>query len=371
MSTEKENQLAAVPEFELAVSSGGSTSVLAGAGTVAACALAGIYKFRRIYGVSGGAIFGSIAATGMSAREVLRLTIATDFSKNVSLEDGVYKGVKESLQKSWCRTGKVGELNGPLDPELVEWHSSGILGSQKIGEFVKKESEKAGITGWPEPFCTMATRKDGSQVVFNKDGVFLCEPGGSCQQLDDKPAPLDVAVRGSATIPGIIASIEYKGMRLYDGGLSRDGLCPVGLFIRHFDANPRKIIACRVGEDNLKPVSGRIHRFARWVWQVHTDFHWGPETAGVIEFRPEIEHVHTLKFNLSRDEKWLAILIAFEAAAAKLALEGVLAGDSLFRAQNIFKELGYWRDYVPAVYGSPEQPLAERAEAIFTEQGLW
>jgi hypothetical protein len=168
----------------------------------------------------------------------------------------------------------------------------------------------------------------------------------------------------------VLAAIEYKDMMLFDGGLSRDGLCPVGFLIKLFGADPKKIIACRVGEDTLKPVSGRLTRFARWIWQVHPEYHWGPETAGVIEFRPEISHVHSLKFELTPDEKWLAILVSFEAACMRFALQGMLHGEGLYRVQKILNDLGQWRDYIPAPAGAP-QLLADRAAKIFTEHELY
>lgn len=355
-------------DYELAVSSGGATAVLAAAGTILACDVAGIRRFRRVYGVSGGAIFGAVVATGISSQQTLHMVMETNFSEHVTINDGIWKALRKSIRR--LQNFPRAYPGNIFRQSHSEWNSTGLLGSAKLGRYVRHRMQDQGLGVWPEPFCTMATTKDGSQVIFNKDGVYLNSIDGSFSQLADKPVPVELAVRASATIPFIIAAVEYKGLMLFDGALSRDGLCPVGLFIRHFDANPRKIIACRVGEDNLKPVSGRVHRLARWLWRVHPDYHWGPETAGVIEFRPEIEHVHSLKFHLTRDEKWLAVLISFECAAARLALEGILAGEQLAKVQSIFYELGYWRDYMPAQAGSP-QVLADRAEAVLKEHGLY
>lgn len=354
------------PEYDLALSSGGATSVLAGTGTVLACSLAGINSFRRVLGVSGGGIFGSMVSTGLTAKQVLHLAVETDFGKYVTFEDGIYRALRRKWQdlRIWPAKRAV------MRREHEEWHVSGLLGSNRLGEYIRHHALKQGVSNWPEPFVTMATTKDGSQVVFNKDGVFLIKTTGVMKQIADKPVPLDLAVRASATIPGIIAAIEYRGMMLFDGSLSRDGLCPVGMQIRHFGADPKKIIACRVGEDNLSPVSGRLHRFARWAWRIHPEYHWGPETTGVIEFRPQIEHVHSLKFNLTRDEKWLAILVSFEAAAARLALEGILSGNGLLEVESIFDEIGYWRDYMPAAEGDM-QVLADKVERILSEHGLF
>ena len=355
-------------EYELAVSSGGATAVLAGAGAYAACSLAGVTKFRRILGASGGAIFGSVISCGLNAREALHLTVETRFSDHVTFADGIWLSLKRQL--GCLRRLPAGYPGAASKTEHVEWPSTGLMGTRKLSKYLNKVKDEYSVKGWPAPYVTMATTKDGSQVIFCREGVFLNPVKGDMEQISDEPAPLDVAVRASATIPMVLAAIEYKGMMLFDGSLSRDGLCPVGALIREFGADPRKIIACRVGEDTLKPISGRLSRFARKAWQVHPEYHWGPETAGVIEFRPDIEHVHSLKFHLTRDEKWLAILVSFEAACARLALEGILHGAALDKARSIFKEIGYWRDYVPAEQDKP-QPLAERAEKVFIEHGLY
>lgn len=354
--------------YDLAVSSGGPTAILAGTGTVVACELAGIKNFRRIMGVSGGGIFSSILSSGPSVSEVVHLVTETDFGKYVRIEEGFASAVADSIRR--IRKVPSSKPNKPGRPHFEEWNVSGVLGSAPLGDFILDQLSSRGISGWPERFVTMATTRDGSALVFNKDGSFLINNDGIKTQLATEPVPVDMAVRASATIVGVIAAIEYRGMMLFDGGLSRDGLCPVGLQIRHFGADPRKIIACRVGEDSLSPVSGGLHRLARVLWQVHPDYHWGPETAGVIEFRPQIEHVHSLKFDLTRDEKWLAILVAFEAASAKLALNRVLTGDNLSRVQSIFEDLGYWRDYMPAAAGET-QVLADRAEKILAKHGLY
>ncbi|MBX9689569.1 MAG: hypothetical protein K2X27_22860, partial [Candidatus Obscuribacterales bacterium] len=59
-------------EYDLVISSGGATAVLAGVGAALGCAAAGIYKFRRVGGVSGGSIFASLLASGLCARQLLK-----------------------------------------------------------------------------------------------------------------------------------------------------------------------------------------------------------------------------------------------------------------------------------------------------------
>lgn len=352
-------------DLEMAVSSGGSAAVLAGVGAFVACELAGINKWRRLFGASGGAVITSLAACGMSTREMIHLALEIDFGQLITFRNGILQPFFKLAGATTIEPEDVIE-----DPDWRELPWTGIFGSQGLNRIIRQQQELCGLAdSWPENFSTLATTKDGSQVVFNNDGVFHFPLDGGKVRLSDKPVPLAFAVRASSTIPGVLAALEYKGITLYDGALSRDGLCPIGVQIRSFGADPRKILACRVGEDNLKPVLGRLHRAARLLWRIHPHFHWGPETKGVMEFRPQIDHVQTLKFKLSRDEKWYAILTSFEACLSRLALEGLLYGEKLDEAREILLTLGYWRDAVPGAYGSA-QVIAPEAERSFQQHGL-
>ncbi len=347
-------------EYELVVSSGGPAAALCGAGTLLAAELAGI-RWTRIGGVSGGAIITSLAASGASASDLIQLTLESEYGHMITAKTGYLGAI-----------AKLFGFNRTQGEEYPGVMHTGLFGSENLGNFIRLNYNRLAAKPdvWPAKYWTMATTKDGSQVIFNADGVTLITSAGHRIQLSDKPVPLGIAVRASSAIPGILAAVNYQGIPLFDGAMSRDGLCPVGVKIRHFGAEPRKIIACRVGEDSLSPVSGRLHRLARRVWQVHPEFHWGEETAGVIEFRPPIEHVHTLKFGLSRDEKWLAIAVAFESALATFALQGILHGEQLSKAQEILLGFAYWRDERPAALGA-RQILSERIERCLSQHGLF
>ena len=352
-------------DLELAVSSGGSAAVLAGVGTFVATELAGISKWRRLFGVSGGAVITSLAACGMTSKEMIGMALAVDFDGLITWREGI-------LYPFFRLLGAAPADGSDLihDPDWRETHWTGLFGTCGLNRIICEQTSQLGMCGqWPDNFATMATTRDGSQVVFNKDGVFHLTLDGDQVQLADKPVPLAFAVRASSTIPGVLAALEFKGITLYDGAMSRDGLCPVGMLVRNFGADPKKVLACRVGEDNLKPIMGRLHRAARVFWRVHPHFHWGPETAGVMEFRPAIDHVQTLKFKLSPDEKWYAILTSFEACVARLAVEGILYGDKLQEAREIIASLGYWRDAVPSPLGEAQR-IAANAERVFRQHGL-
>lgn len=348
-------------EYELYISAGGVTAVLSGVGFQLAAAVAGIKKWKRIHGVSGGSIIGSVAACGHTPTTLLHLALNLRFGEYVHLQEGcVFAPIRNPF--SWTRCAG--------HEEWRECHWYGLLGTRAVGDCVLEYADELGKRDvWPAGFTTMATTRYGDPVVFTENRVFLVRDGKEVT-LSDKPAPLGLAVRASCTIGGVMVPLSYQGNVLFDGGLSRDGFCPVGIPIRHLGANPKKMIAVRVNEVHPKTFIGRVHRAVRWAWWVQPDFHWGPETAGVVEIHPPIQHVATLSFHCSRDEKWLAILLAFQESLQVLALEGLLGGEGLEKAQAIMKELGYWRDMMPAGAGRIQR-LAAKAEAVFTEFGLY
>jgi hypothetical protein len=353
------------------VSSGGVISVLAGAGSLSALELAGV-NLRMRGGASGGAIVTALSAIGRTPKELLRLGITEDFGAKVDLNGGILGSLetaKRTLRNLIRKYSKDQRIELLTNEE--NWLTTGLLGTVNLGIFIEKHAAELGMSNtWPENYWTVATKNDGSQVVFTRDGVFHLTLEGKKIQLTDEPAPLSLAVRASGAIPGVMTAIEFMDMLLFDGAMSRDGHCPSGIRIRHFDANPEQILACRIGEDAQHYIMGPAQRTVRRMLMIHPDFHWGPETTGVMEFRPAIEHIHGLKFNLSPDEKWLAILIAFDACAHALAFNGLLHGKQLKEAREIMRAIGYWRNLQPAAVDA-EQILAPRAEKVFAEHGLY
>lgn len=358
-----------------AVGSGGVVAICAGIAGLGALSLAGVDELESLMGASGGAIPASLRAMGYSATELMHMGLEEDFGKHISIKGGVFESVTE-IRRSLSRLTRLAQSSSRTEPLEADesWSSSGIFGTSKLGKFIQCKADAKGLANsWPKNFCTVATLKDGSLLVFRADGIFLIRwiaGRSSCKQLSKEPAPLQLAIRASCAIPGVMTAIDYMGMLLFDGALSRDGLCPVGFMIRHFGVKAEDIVACRVGEDASHYIYGRTQRTIRRIWMVHPDYHWGSETTGATEFRPPIDHIHSLKFQLSRDEKWLAILIALMSGLEALAFRGILHGDRLLQAQELSKELGYWRNIVPAVHGE-RQLIANRVEKVMNKYGLF
>lgn len=352
-------------EYHLTLSSGSPAALLAGLGTLLACWAAGIKKFRTIGGVSAGAIVASLSASGQSPVQLLHRLLRLNFNAEISpLNDLMllWHGLSE-----W-NSGRYSWPLLPSDP----WRYTGLLSTRAVGYRVYQAATAGGESPliWPEHFWTLATLADGSPVLFKKDGAYLLRPNGPAVRLSDEPPELPLAIRMSCTIPIVMAALQYKGRFMFDGALSRDGVCPVGIPIRHFGVQARKIIACFLGDDSNDPLAGTYHSLCRASWGVDHRREWGPETAGVIAFYPQITHLHSLKFRLTDDEKWLAVLLAFEACAARLALEGILDGANREKVASMFADLGNWRSLLLSAPGRP-QLLAERAKSCLREYGFY
>ncbi len=352
-------------EYYLTFSSGGSTAFLASLGALLSCSAAGLNKFRMLGGVSAGAIASALTSTGLNAVDLLHLGLGLDFNEHL--------GLWHDLRRNWRRYFKSSK--SPIyenEQEPIQRRCTGLLSTDRLGSFIENYATTGGTSPsiWPKAFWTMATTREGLAVLFKADGVYQISRSGLISKLSDTAVALSAAVRMSCSIPGIFAAMRYKGMYLFDGALTRDGFCPVGVQIRHFGTNPRKIIACNMGADILDPIGGPLHSFCRGSWGIDTQRSWGPETTGVIEFRPQINHVHALKLKPTRDEKWLAILISFESCSSRLALEGILKGENLCKVQSILRSLGNWRHTFPSKQGAP-QVFSARAEACFAEHGLF
>ncbi len=349
-------------DYEVHISAGGVTSLMAGVGFQLAAHVAGISKWRQVHGASGGSIVGALIACGYSPQELLHITLDLKFRERVSIKRGIFAApFTDPLTCTRAVRGYGDEWRE------CQWY--GLLGTESLGDTIAAFQKQAGLESWPSGYSCIATSRYGDPILFNEHGATLFRDGERLM-LSDEPLPLPLAVRASCSIGGVMVPLSYKGNVLFDGGLSRYGYCPVGLHIEHFGRDPKKMIAIRCNEIHPTTLAGRLHRAARWVWRTHPDSHWGPETAGVIELHPPIQHTSTLRFHLSSDEKWLAVLLAFNDALSVLALHGLLTGENLERARTIISELGFWRDFQPNPLGKP-QYYTHKVKAVFAKHGLY
>ena len=348
-------------QYHLTVSSGSPAALLCGLGTLLGCWAAGLTQFRTMGGVSAGAVITALAHW-LKPVQLAHVILPINFDERV--------GFGAELFRAWRKLSGSDEDIGNYGPDIEESRISGMLSTCGIGACIQSSLRNRGCDlQWPATFWTMATTRYGDAVIFKEDGAYLIENDGTVQQLAERPPPLKAAVRMSCTIPIIMAALRYKGRLLFDGALSRDGVCPVGVQVRHFGIDPKKIIACYLGDDSNDPFYGRFHSLCRGFWGADTFRYWGPETSGVIATRPSIAHLHALKFKLTQDDKWLAVLISFEACVMRLAMEGILTGTRRERVKDLLLELGEWRSM--SRHNRSPGALSAHAEKCMARYGLF
>jgi predicted acylesterase/phospholipase RssA len=277
--------------------------------------LAGLNDWETIGGVSGGSIPTAFAAAGLEPAELMQLAVDIDFSSLVPRHATPLTTIIAFLLR---------------DRFAYTRPRKGVLSSENLGRFMDERISK--VLGadqpWPKNYWTMAVVAR-TQVLFTADGVYQYLRSGQRRLLSDKPAPLGLAIRASCAVPGIIDSVPYNGRHLFDGALSWDGDCPVGIPVRHFEASPDEVIGLDVGEEE--------HRFAglaRSFWSLLCGNHCiGPESPihdvpeGVLMMEPHIYSVRSLQFTLTQEQKWQAVHAGFREAVIELSREGLLPAE--------------------------------------------
>lgn len=331
------------------ISAGGSRAILAGCGSIFASQIAGI-EWSTIGGVSGGSIPAVLLASGLPPAKLLELALKIDFREMCVNTAGRWETLLAILLKEYHENPK-------------NRTGYGVMETDKLGQFIDTL-----VPVWPDKFWTMAVDGD-DQIVFKKDGIFRYDAKGRCTKLASDPGSTGFAVRATCTIPGVTKAPKFMGRYIFDGAFSKYGMCPVGLPIEHFGHNPEEVVGLCVGEDMETGFPGMLRRFWKWIWGIGPDTSWSKGTEGVIDVHPHIDHIHALRFDLSSDEKWLAVLEGFNETVKVYAARGLLKGERLHKALSIMSSLPNLKKAVLAEIGKP-QLLTQQAEKSFAEHGL-
>lgn len=286
---------------------GGSRAILAIAGMIWALAKADITKWRSIGGISGGALATIMVATGMKAADIVSLAIELDFASKLTRHGNIFQLFLALALKERYETTR------PI---------KSVFSSEKVAEWVDER-----VSSWPDKYWNMSVHKD-KQILFTPKGVYRLSYDGKVERLSDKPARVSDAMRGSIAIPGIIRPHYWQGKFLVDGALSWDGLTPVNVVLRHLAADPKATIACHVGERKLPPLKAKLKR--SWKRATGGGLPWSDDERdpsrfaqdGVMLIVPELNKFGSLKFKLSTEEKWEAIISAFNSTVTKLEEHG-------------------------------------------------
>lgn len=310
---------AAASDLNVVFGSGGSRAILGGAGAVFAFHVLGLKRWRTVGGASGGSLPAMLLASGRDPKDVIRMVIDIDFAAKLTPNRGMFGRLLALLMKfRYERT---------LPPQ-------GAYGWRKLQELVDST-----VPAWPHNFWTVAVCKHG-QVVFTADGVVKYELSGARHAISAAPLSVGLAVCATCAVPGIIDAVPFGGEHLFDGALSVDGQCPVEVVRRHFGADMSSVIGFDVGEEDIKQ-----SRWLRLLWNIFCGGSCGnfegkhPEEAdGLILIKPRITGFHALQFNISRDDKWRAVIAGFTATVRRLESTGIPAPAELARALEMVRE---------------------------------
>lgn len=319
----------------LVLPAGGSRAILAGAGMAMACKIAGLTKWKSIGGISGGSLPALLLACGYEPEQLLREAVEIDFSTLVPRH-----------------ATKLAVIIALLLRDRFEYTrpKKGVLGTGPLGHYVKLKVAQGpspkllGPDGkplaWPPGFWTMGVVAR-TQILFTDHGVFQYLKNGQFRKISDEPAPIEVAICGTVAVPGIIDPAIYAGRYIFDGALSWDGSCPVGVAIRHFGAKPEEVIGCDVGDEHQK-----FAKFFRWFWSLlcggHCVDHEGPKTPvppEVLMMEANVWSVRSLQFKLTLEQKWQAVMSGFQEGVVKLSRAGLLTGEQRKQAFAICMDI--------------------------------
>lgn len=314
---------AARKTFNVVFGSGGSKAVLTGMGAVLAFELSGL-KFATIGGCSG----GSIPAFLMSGMSEGKFNISLLLSEVLDVEfTQMVKPKTSFLPRLWALAMKFRHEARRTRVGVYTWEPLKMHFDGLAPEF-------------PKNLWIAGAHEDGL-VLMTADGTHLYREGNRRVLNWLKPVTVGTAISASCAVPGVIDLVPVEGKWLYDGALSYEGACPTQPISRHFGHDQSTVIAFDVGEDSIKE-----KRWFRLWWQVACgrsgdvcgtfEGKHAVEQEGRIVITPVTDHFHGLKFVLTREEKWHAILAGFKATFEKLKAEGLVSEASAPRLFELY-----------------------------------
>lgn len=341
----------------LLISSGGSRAILAGAGVILVTSHAGITKFKSIGGISGGSLPTAFVSSGMDARTSVATALDVDFASLLTRRGSLLKILFASMMQRYYESSR---------PRF------GVLSSEKLGVYIEEKAK------WNELYWTQSCEGE-TQIICTSTGVHLRKADGSYELLASEPMPLGAAIRGSCAVPGIIDAVpvDIAGKRywLHDGVLGPEGRTPVSVPEKFFGAKPEDIIVCDVGD--VEETSRRSRIVRSW-WQRLCGKTCLPQhdpeplssKDGYIVIFPTVDQFGSLKFTLTRDEKWQGIMSGFVGGIEPLEKAGLLVGDKLVAARKIAEDF----DKLVADCKKSKAKTGELSrltEALLASHGLW
>ena len=295
--------------INLIFGSGGSKAILAGVGAILAIKQADLHV-ATIGGVSGGSIPAYLLASDMAIRPMVHQVLTVDFMSLVKPKTGLFRRLLALAYKNHHEKKRTRE-------GVYTWFD------------MKAHFDMLSNDLWPANLYVLACCDHG-QIVFDSQGVFKYRDNGGKNTLDTEAESVGLAISASCAVPGLIDLVPYNGEWLFDGALGNDGVCPTYPVTRHYGYPQSTVVAFDVGEDAIKSA-----RWFRLWWQLSCGS--GDDTCGpfagthpdekqgrIVINPPPIRGYHALKFNLNRNQKWIAIITGFLATVDRLLKAGLI-----------------------------------------------
>lgn len=311
-------------EFHLVLGAGGSKAILAATGAIAAFELAGFNRFKTVGGISGGSVPAILYANKTKPKEIVYTALHSDFSNFMEPRVGMFRRIWALLRKYRY------EITLP---------ERGIYSPEPLKRFID-----ISVPEWPKCFWTLCTDRQFNQVVLTADGAHRYLPEiTQGENLLQEPLCTGTAVTTSCAIPGIIDAGKINDEAMFDGAMSHEGQCAILPPQRHFGAEPAKIIALDVGEEDVKK-NPLVKFLMRLTCTISTCGpmeapHPSEEEHGIILIEPRINRFHGLKFLLDDLDKWSAIVAGFNTAVETLQRHGLITRENAARAFELYDAL--------------------------------
>ncbi len=198
------------------------------------------HKIEMIAGTSMGAIIGSLYAVGFTTSEILAFVVSVEDSMKLSN----FSLARDAKMLAKTRIGA--RIDGMLDSAYIEEVLNSVF--DKIGSPTMRDVKI--------PIAIASVDVDTAKLVIFTSDKSRFKQDDNMVVIDD--APLSVAVRASSSVPFMISSTKFRGMRLVDGGVKMN--IPIEP-LRMMGA--KKVLGVNLEMNDLEPVGSTMRQVAQ------------------------------------------------------------------------------------------------------------
>ena len=308
---------------------GGARALLAVAGSLLLSDFAGV-RWQSIGGISGGSLPTVLHAAGMSAPDIVKLAVSTNFASLLT-KDRTYSNAILSYSIKMRRAGQC-----PVE---------GFYATQRLGNFFAEL-----VQSWPKNFWTLAIAADRSLILFTSEGIFCIRADRQWQQLTSEPASIDLALCSTCAVPGIFHAVPLTVARpvegpifgqtvLFDGALGPQGRRAVAEAAQYFGHSYSDLVVVDVGPDIFSPLNTTVEKLWTFLYGPNCvpafhDRNVPSENDGLKLVNANVTSLRAFEFNCSENKKWEAVMTGVRTSIKTFAESALLSGDRLEAAHS-------------------------------------